>query len=109
MVQEALGIPVTAPVRIPVFLVGLGDEAIRSNQILASRLRKSGIPVVAECESRSMKSQMRSADRTGAAWVLIRGENELSSGMIVCKNMVSGEQMTVELEKAIELVRDKIG
>jgi histidyl-tRNA synthetase len=91
-----------------VFLVGLGDDAVRANLLFASRLRKAGIPSIAECESRSMKAQMRAADRMRSAWVLIRGENELAGGIVVCKEMTSGEQTVLDLDHAVDFIREKL-
>ena len=50
-----------------------------------------------EAEEKSMKSQMRSADRLKAQNVFILGESELASGQAVLKKMADGSQQTVEI------------
>jgi len=59
-----------------------------------------------EYEPKSMKSQMRSADRLKAKNVLILGETELESGVAVLKNMADGSQKTVPFnEIQVELTK----
>ena len=67
------------------------------NRLLASELRHAGISVMLEAEEKSMKSQMRSADRLKASKVLILGENELNAGIGVLKNMQDGSQKEIVL------------
>ena len=45
----------------------------------------------------SLKSQMRAANKAGAAWAVIRGDDELAAGVAAVKNMTSGEQQNVAL------------
>ncbi len=98
MTQEALGVAAPEAGPAPVFLVSLGDEARAYSMKAAAELRKAGIPVVVEVESKSMKAQMRAANRVGARFALITGENELERSVVVCKDMEAGEQ--VELAQA---------
>ncbi|MDD5697279.1 MAG: histidine--tRNA ligase [Victivallaceae bacterium] len=92
MVQEALNIPAPAPGTGPVFLVSRGAPARTFNLKLAQELRAAGIPVVVEIEERSMKGQMRAANRVNAAFAVICGDTELESGRLVCKEMQEGSQ-----------------
>jgi histidyl-tRNA synthetase len=80
------------------FIVALGEAAEKETFKIAQKLRKQGVWVDRGYESTSMKSQMRKADKSGAAFVLILGENELSSGICPLKNMSNGEQKDISLE-----------
>jgi len=84
----------------PYFLLPLGDEAIQQAIPLAKKLRDHGIPVELDYRFGSFKSQLKYADKLGAGFVLILGENELKSGVIVLKNMESGEQKELPLSQA---------
>ena len=53
-------------------------------------------------EGRSMKNQMKQANRQNAGFTLILGENELANHTVALKNMHSGEQELVELTPAFE-------
>ncbi len=95
MVREAAG-RMAPPAATPdIFLISLGDRALAYNGKLAGELRLGGISTALEYEAKSMKSQMRSADRLKARKVLIVGDSELDSGAAVLKNMSDGTQKTV--------------
>ncbi len=95
MVQDALGVGREEEETIPFYLVGLGSAARIANLKLAGELRRAGLPVAAELEERSFKAQLRSANKVGAEFVVIRGEAELARGVAVLKTMATGEQAEV--------------
>jgi histidyl-tRNA synthetase len=70
----------------------MGTAARAFNMKLAHELRSGGIPVVIEVEDKSMKAQMRAANRVNAAFAVICGDEELEKGKVVCKNMAEGSQ-----------------
>jgi histidyl-tRNA synthetase len=102
MAREYNKIAPVEPERPLVYLVSLGKEALRYNIRLADTLRSAGIHTMLEPEEKSMKSQMRAADRLKAANVLILGENELASGEGVLKNMADGTQKTIRLDGVLQ-------
>lgn len=87
-----------APPPPRIWLVGLGDEALKRNLALMQELRGMGL-VCQMAYAGSMKSQLRAANKSGAAWVVIRGDDELANGVAALKNMGSGEQETVPLDQ----------
>jgi histidyl-tRNA synthetase len=84
-----------------VWLISLGDAALAENMKLAKELRSQGVRCGMELETKSMKAQMRKADRSGAATVIIRGEDEISKGTVIVKNMAEGSQEELNLEDVI--------
>jgi histidyl-tRNA synthetase len=80
------------------YLVWIGNEARCWAIDAAHRLRRNGLVVEMDGDSRSMKSQMRRADKLGARAVLIVGEDELNKGRIVLRNMASKEQVELNME-----------
>lgn len=62
---------------------------------LAQTLRSRGIACGANLSGRNIKAQMRAADRARAPWVVLLGETEKSRGVVVLKNMATGEQAEV--------------
>jgi histidyl-tRNA synthetase len=80
------------------FLVALGDEATRWTFAEANRLRRQGISVAIDLKGRSMKAQMREANRQRARYVVIVGDNELETRQAQVKDMASGEQQAVSLD-----------
>ena len=98
MVREALGLA-PLPVEHPkIFLVSMGEQALAFNIALAAKLRKAGVMTGIELEVKSLKSQMRSADRVKAACTLVVGESELASGKANLKNMADSSQKEVALD-----------
>ena len=79
-----------------IFLVSIGCNAKLQNLKLAAEMRKKGIPVLMELEDKSMKAQMRSADRLSVSKVLIRGDDELSKEIFVLKDMKTGTQAEIK-------------
>lgn len=82
-----------------VFFVWLGEETKIEAFKLTQKLRNLGIEVVIEYESKSMKAQMKRADKFGAKKVLILGENELNEGKIILKDFTKGEQEEILLSE----------
>jgi histidyl-tRNA synthetase len=84
--------------RPDLFIVFLGESAQRKSFNLMSKLQRIGISVEIDYEGKSLKSQMRRADKFRARYTLIIGENELNKGMAVLKEMDKGVQTEVPLE-----------
>jgi histidyl-tRNA synthetase len=80
-----------------VWIVSLGDRAIRENLVLAQTLRLRGIACGLDLSAKSMKAQMRAADRSGAALVVIRGDAEMDKGTFQLKDMAAGSQSEVDM------------
>jgi histidyl-tRNA synthetase len=79
------------------FVVWLGDQARDWAFPLVHRLRRAGLSAEMEGESRSMKSQMRRADKFNAAAVLIVGADELAKGSAILRDMASKQQREILL------------
>lgn len=80
------------------YLVGLHADARPALFKIASTLRSHGKSVVYDLQDRSMKAQMREANRLKARRTLIMGEDELRANSIVIKDMQSGEQEIVTID-----------
>ena len=78
------------------YLAWMGEEAQRWTFALAHRLRRRGRWVDMEGESRSLKSQMRRADKLGANVVLIVGPDEMANGKALVRHMATKEQTEVD-------------
>lgn len=99
---EACG--VTAEQFVPkagLWLISLGEDALVENMKLARQLREKGVRCGMELAAKSMKAQMRRANREGVEKVVIRGEDELARGMVVVKDMEDGSQEEMSLEDVI--------
>jgi histidyl-tRNA synthetase len=84
------------------WLVSLGDEALLANMELAMQLRKKGFRCGMELQVKSMKAQLRKADRFGANIALIRGDDELLGNRILVKNLTESQQEECDLASWLE-------
>ena len=88
-----------------VYLIGLTPETRVANLALANRLREAGIRTALELEERSFKAQMRGANKSGAAFAVIRGSDEAAKRVAVVKNMAGGEQIELPEAELFEYLR----
>ncbi len=107
MVRESLNIETKLKSIKPIYLVGLGEPAIMRNIKLAALLRIKSLPVISEVEQKSMKAQMRTANRISATYAIISGDDEVANKNFVCKNMETGEQSEFSEDKLIDFLTNK--
>ena len=75
---------------------------------LLVQLRRTGISADMDHGGRSMKSQMKQANRAGARYVAIFGEAELQSDQVTLKNMVTGEQTMLPVDEALKQLKQEL-
>lgn len=93
---------------IDVFFVALGEEAQKHSVKLLQEMRVAGIVADKDYLGKSMKAQMKAADRLSARQVVILGDDELAQGVANLKDMETGEQISVPLAELIEKVQSKM-
>ncbi|MBQ3005822.1 MAG: histidine--tRNA ligase [Clostridia bacterium] len=81
------------------FIVTIGDEAKLKAVKLARELRLDGSSVLYDLGGRSMKAQMKLANKLGAQTVIVLGEDEIKNDEAVLKDMQSGNSETVKLSE----------
>ena len=86
---------------IDLFLAGLGEAASDCCFKLMHELRSSGIRADMDLDIKSLKSQMKQADKAGAAYVLIIGEQELEEHKAILRDMATKEQQRVAMDAAV--------
>ena len=75
--------------------------------VFAALLRENGIRAQLHCEEKKFKQKIAYADKLGIPYVIFLGEDEISSGVVACKDMATGEQ--TKLEPAATVYRIKAG
>lgn len=94
---------------IDVFVVALGDEAKDASVSLLSQLRSNGLSADKDYAEKKMKAQLKQANRKGARFVVILGEDELAKGIGVVKVMTTGEQIEVPVNEVATYVAAQKG
>ncbi|CAG1066683.1 histidyl-tRNA synthetase [uncultured bacterium] len=95
--EQALAAPLTV-------FIALGDEAEKKGVELVSAWRGAGIRVVEEFSAGGLKTRMKRADRLGADFAVILGENELNEGVVTVKDMKQARQDTVAWDKVASII-----
>jgi histidyl-tRNA synthetase len=99
---DTLALPEKRP---DVFVAALGEPARVVALALLRDLRRAGINAQVEYEGRSLKSQMKRADRLKAPLVFILGEDELARGEVSVRRMAASSQEAVPFAQAVEYVK----
>ncbi|HET7264904.1 MAG TPA: histidine--tRNA ligase [bacterium] len=107
IVLDAAGTRPSADHGVDLFIATAGTGSPQALAI-ADRLRGRGLSVTADVMGRGLRSQMRQADRAGAAWVLLLGEDEVKRGAAILREMASGEQAEVPLDRVADEVPARI-
>lgn len=99
LTMEEQGITVPDNDKLDIYIASIGKEALMFSQGLVYELR--GDNVKAECDhaARSVKAQMKYADKIGAKYTMVIGDSEIKSGKIAVKNMENGETSEISLTK----------
>ena len=92
-----------------VYIATLGKAAYEKGFTVAGELRNNLISCDLEYENKSLKSQMRSADRLGARLVLIIGEDEIARGEATLRDMKTKEQTGVKFDEITRRIKERIG
>lgn len=98
---EALGVTFPIVPQRPVFVVTLGEGARMPGLKLLNELRQAGIPAQTDYLGRSMKAQMRAANRANARLAVIIGEDEVAQGVVSLKDLDEKGQETVPMSEII--------
>lgn len=83
------------------FIAWIGDEAKDYAVTLLHELRGQGVRADMDTRERNLKGQMKYANRLGAKYTVVLGEDEVKSGDLTLKNMESGEQTKVRREELV--------
>ncbi len=101
MILEAKEAPLPAPPRCEVYLAPMGDKAVTACFAMALKLREGGVSVETDLAGRGLKAQMKYADKLGARYVIVVGDNELETGTARLKDMTTGEQSDIALDDSL--------
>ena len=91
-----------------VYIVALGDAAQAQVFELASELRAQGIRTERSFGGGSMKSQMKRADRSGAAFVLLLGDDEVAKGAVSVRHMAESRQTEVRRGEVSSYIKSNL-
>ncbi|MEA1946024.1 MAG: histidine--tRNA ligase, partial [Thermodesulfobacteriota bacterium] len=91
-----------------IYLAALGEKSLSLAFEWKSALCLEGIKTEMDFGDKSLKSQMKRADRLGAKHVLIVGDNEIKQGSVILRNMSTKEQASIPIEHVVENIKAKL-
>lgn len=98
MVMENAGLSFGEEPKPDIYIAPLGEEYCGKAQKITLELRKMGVKAVSDVVGRSLKAQMKYADKCGAKKVVVIGEEETAKNEFVVKDMFTKECKTVSYE-----------
>lgn len=103
---EHTGRPLPLPQRRPIFLAGVSGLERRQAQIAALQLRRAGMYAEIDCEGKSLKAQMRAANRLHAATTVFFREDDLAQGLVSLRRMDDGTQENIPLAHLVQYLKN---
>ena len=98
LLMEAQNAPFPEAERPDLFIVALGDKATLKALEITKDMRAEGFGTQLDLNQRSVRAQMKYADKLNAKFNVVIGDNEVETGIATLKNMDTGEQSEISLE-----------
>lgn len=98
LLMEAQKTPIPPAKKCELYIASLGENANLKAAEIATELRNEGMSVQFDTVGRGFKAQMKFANKIGARYTLVLGDNEIETGDIKLKNMETGNEIEMKLE-----------
>ncbi|MBQ3141321.1 MAG: histidine--tRNA ligase [Clostridia bacterium] len=106
LLAEKVGVSFDEPAGCTLFIIPMGERAKRTAASAKCLLQRAGIACETELVSRSLKASMRYANKIGAGYTLVLGDDELDNARFTLKPMNGGDEIvTDDLAKLAELLK----
>ncbi len=106
LAMDAAAIQVPQMDRMDVFVATAGEVSGEDALKLAMELRHQGLAVEKDYMGRSLKAQLKYADKKNARFLVILGDEEIKSSMVTVRDMSHGEQKSVKIENLAVFIRE---
>ena len=90
---------------VDAYVVALGETAQAEGFKLLNSLRQQGLSAAMDFAGRSMKAQMKQANKLGAKYSVILGEDEISEGVVMLRSMEDSSQVNVPMNQVAEKIK----
>ena len=91
-----------------VFFLVIGDQAKKGALRLMNKLRLAGVAVVEVVGKKTLKAQVKTAEKMGIKLALLLGQKEIFDGTVILRDMTSGIQETILVDKLVEEVKKRL-
>lgn len=100
MVMDKQGIEIPNNDVCKLYIATMGDTAKEKAFELLKQVRECGLSAETDIVGRGLRAQMKYADKIGAEYSMVLGDNEIEQGVAKLKNMESGEQIEIKLDES---------
>lgn len=104
--MESQGIEIPEPPAMDIYIAAIGQKADTFAQQMVYRLRGHGVGAEKDLMGRSLKAQMKYADKMSFNYLIVLGDDEIDSNKAVLKNMKTGEQKDVSLDSIVDRLKN---
>lgn len=98
LLMDAQGIDFPPESKCDLYIASIGEKATLKAAEIASDIRSNGMHAQFDIVGRSVKAQMKFANKIGAAYTVVLGDSEVENGKAMLKNMADGEETEIELD-----------
>ncbi|WP_037570821.1 histidine--tRNA ligase [Phaeacidiphilus oryzae] len=105
---KAEGVELSAPARVDVYAVPMGEQARGVLFEAVTALRREGLSADLSFGGRGVKGAMKAADRSGARYAVVVGDRDLVDGVAQLKDLQSGDQTPVALDALVTTLKEKL-
>lgn len=99
------GVEIPEADTVKLYIAPMGDSAKAKAQEIVYCLRKSGVAVDTDHMQRGLRASMKYADKLGAQYTVVLGDNEIESNEVSVKNMAKGESETVKIDDLADYLK----
>lgn len=102
LLMKTKDIPFPEEEKCNLYIASMGDKASVKASAIAKQMRADGLTVSVDVFGRSVKAQMKYANKIGAEYVMVLGDAEIEEGKAKLKDMETGEEAEVTLESLVD-------
>lgn len=106
MILDNINAPMPEDNKCLLYVAPMGDKAQIEAGRICGAVRDSGYEALCDLCGRGLKAQMKYADKIGAKYTVVLGDDELNSGVITIKDMKTGETYTCAVQEIIDKITD---
>jgi len=89
------------------FFIAVGEQARRGSLKIINDLRMHGMPVIESLGKKSLKAQLKAAEKSGAKFALILGQREVFEGTVIFRDLITGAQETLVAKSVVEEIKKR--
>ena len=102
LLMDAQNLPFPDDRTPDLYIVPMGEAAAVAAAKVCQQLREEGFVALTDLNGRGLKAQMKYANKIGASYTMVIGDDELQKGKANIKNMANGDQVEVSLENLVK-------